>query len=100
MCLILQRICGTSAGAMNAGIAVYGYHKNGNQGAIDLLTEFWKRLSAEFFILLFNPALIDKMLSAGNMDFSPGYNVLTVMSNFLSPYQWNPLDINPLKDIY
>lgn len=92
-------ICGTSAGAMNAGIAVYGYHKNGNQGAIDLLTEFWKRLSAEFIYSPIQPSLIDKMLSAGNMNFSPGYNAFSIISNFLSPYQWNPLSINPLKDI-
>ncbi len=91
-------ICGTSAGAINAGIAVSGYHKNGNQGAIDLLTKFWEKLSAESQFSPVQPSFIDKMLSAGNMEFSPGYNMFNLMSNFLSPYQWNLLDTNPLRD--
>ena len=92
-------ICGTSAGAINAGIAVYGHHKNGNQGAIDLLKKFWEKLSAESLYSPVQPTQIDKMLSPGNMEFSPGYNLFNLMSNFLSPYQWNVLDANPLRDI-
>jgi NTE family protein len=95
----ITAICGTSAGAINAGIAVYGYHKGGNKGAIELLNEFWERLSAEALTSPLQPSLLDKVLSAGNMDFSPGYNMANLMSNYLSPYQWNPFDINPLKDI-
>jgi len=95
----ISGICGTSAGAMNAGIAVYGYHQNGNQGAIDLLTAFWKKVSESSAYSPVQPSLVDKMVSAGNMEFSPGYNMFSIMSNFLSPYQWNPLDLNPLKDI-
>jgi NTE family protein len=95
----ISGICGTSAGAINAAIAVYGYHKNGKQGAIDLLSTFWERISIESAYSLVQPSLIDKMLSAGNMEFSPGYNMFNIMSNFLSPSQWNPLNINPLKDI-
>jgi len=92
-------ICGTSAGAINAGIAVYGHYKNGNQGAIDLLKKFWEKLSAESLYSPVQPSPLDKMLSAGDMEFSPGYNLFNLMSNFLSPYQWNILDINPLRDI-
>jgi len=92
-------ICGTSAGAMNAGIAVYGYHLNGNQGAIDLLNAFWKNLSNAFRFSPIQQSPLDKIVSAGNMEFSPGYNMFSLISNYLSPYQWNPLDLNPLKDI-
>lgn len=92
-------ICGTSAGAVNAAIAVYGYQKNGKQGAIDLLEEFWERLSQTTAFYPIQATFIDKMLSEGNMQLSPGYNMFNLMSNFLSPYQWNPLNLNPLKDI-
>jgi len=92
-------ICGTSAGAINAAIAVYGYHKNGKQGAIDLLKKFWERLSTESVFSPIQPSLLDKMFSPGNMEFSPGYNFFNFISNFWSPYQWNWLDLNPLKDI-
>ncbi|MGP8215524.1 MAG: patatin-like phospholipase family protein [Bacteroidia bacterium] len=95
----ISGICGTSAGAINAGIAVYGYHKNGKHGAIDLLKAFWERVSQESIYSPIQPSIIDKMLSAGNMEFSAGYNFFNVMSNFLSPYQWNPLNMNPLRDI-
>ncbi len=92
-------ICGTSAGAINAGIAAYGYHKNGNQGAINLLKEFWERLATASVYSPVQPSQLDKMLSAGDMEFSPGYNLFNLMSTFLSPYQWNVLDTNPLRDI-
>lgn len=92
-------ICGTSAGAINAGIAAYGYHKNGNQGAIDLLKKFWERLATASVYSPVQPSQLDKMLSAGDMKFSPGYNLFNLMSSFLSPYQWNILDTNPLRDI-
>ncbi|MEO7087533.1 MAG: patatin-like phospholipase family protein [Bacteroidia bacterium] len=95
----IKGMCGTSAGAINAGIAVYGYHKNGNQGAIDLLSKFWKRLSKESAFSPVQPTLLDKMVSAGNMEYSLGYNMFNFMSSYLSPAQWNPFDINPLKDI-
>src|SRR6185437_10092292 len=73
-------ICGTSAGAINAGIAVYGHYKNGNQGAIDLLKKFWEKLSAESLYSPVQPSPLDKMLSAGDMEFSPGYNLFNLMS--------------------
>jgi NTE family protein len=92
-------ICGTSAGAVNAAVAVYGFKKNGNKGAIELLETFWKRVSLESVFSPVQPTLIDKMLSPGNMVYSPGYNLFMIMSGFLSPYQWNPTDINPLRDI-
>jgi NTE family protein len=95
----ISGICGTSAGAINAGIAVYGYHKNGTQGAIDLLKDFWERVSQESDYSPIQASLIDKMLSAGNMEYSPVYNMFNIMSRFLSPYQWNPLNMNPLRDI-
>jgi len=33
------------------------------------------------------------------VEFSLGYNMFNLMSNYLSPYQWNPLDINPLRHV-
>ncbi len=95
----ITAICGTSAGAINAGLAVYGHQKNGNEGAIEVLGAFWKRLSKESAFFPIQPSMIDKMFSAGNMEFSPGYNMFNLVSNYLSPYQWNFLDVNPLKDI-
>lgn len=95
----IRGICGTSAGAMNAAMAVYGFQKNGNQGAIDLLKAFWTRVSLESALYPLQPSYLDNMLSSGSIKLSFGYNAFTYISNFLSPYQWNPCNINPLKKI-
>lgn len=95
----IQGICGTSAGAMNAAMAVYGFQKNGAKGAIDLLKEFWTRISAAAALNPIQASPLDKILSPGSMQLSFGYNMFNWMSNFLSPYQWNPLNANPLKNI-
>ncbi|HET8963974.1 MAG TPA: patatin-like phospholipase family protein [Chitinophagales bacterium] len=92
-------ICGTSAGAMNAAMAAYGYHKNGNQGAIDLLKKFWYTVSTNFLFSPIQASVYDKFMSPGSMAFSWAYNAFNIASTFLSPYQWNPLNINPLKSI-
>src|SRR6201997_2197672 len=95
----IRGICGTSAGAMNAAMAIHGFQKNGKLGAIDLLKTFWTRVSLESTLNPIQPSLLDNIVSPGSMELSFGYNVFTYMSNFLSPYQWNPFNINPLKNI-
>ena len=95
----ITAICGTSAGAVNACIAVDGYQKGGNKGAIEQLNIFWEKLAAATAFWPVQPSLIDKMVSGGNMEFSPGYNVFSLVSNFFSPYQWNPFDLNLLRDL-
>jgi NTE family protein len=97
--LDITGLCGTSAGALNAAIVAAGMLQNGSRGAIDLLTKFWTRISSEATFSPLQPTWLDKALSAGNMNFSPAYNLFYTLSNYLSPYQWNPLDINPLRGI-
>ncbi|MEQ1732884.1 MAG: patatin-like phospholipase family protein [Bacteroidia bacterium] len=97
--LDVRGMCGTSAGAMNAAITVYGMHKNGNKGAIDLLEQFWKRVSDASKYSIMQPSWLDNALYPGGMDFSPGYQFFNMFTNILSPYQFNPSDVNPLRDI-
>ena len=90
---------GTSAGAMNSTIATYGLMKGGNEGAIKLLEEFWLKISKSASMSPMQPTWIDSMLHPGDMYFSPGYHFFNLMSNMMSPYEFNPLDINPMRDI-
>lgn len=92
-------ICGTSAGAMNGTILAYGLHKGGKAEALRLLEEFWKRVSAlnNFFGL--QPGLYDRILGGGNMDYSPSYLAFDFFTQVFSPYQFNPLDVNPLREL-
>lgn len=95
----IKGICGASAGAMNAAITVYGLHKNGNQGAIDLLEKFWKRVAKSTEHTSMQPSWLDNALYPGGMEFSPGYHMFNMFTNVFSPYQFNPMDVNPLRDI-
>ncbi len=92
-------LCGTSAGAMNATMVAAGLQKNGRQGAIDLLNEFWHKVSQQQLYSFLQPSLLDKMDGNGSMDKSPAFHWFEALTNVMSPYQFNPLNINPLRAI-
>lgn len=97
--LDIRGICGTSAGAMNAALTVYGLNVNGNQGAIDTLEKFWKAVGKNAAMSPLQPSWLDHALYPGGLEFSVGYHFFNMFTNTLSPYQFNPLDVNPLRDL-
>ncbi len=95
----IESISGTSAGAMNAIVAAEGMVEGGRVQARAQLTRFWKAVAdalaqgsalsnpwAGFF-----PTWINEM--------NPALTALQAFANKASPYQFNPLDYNPLRDI-
>lgn len=96
--LVADAMCGTSAGAVNAVVVAYGLHLGGPQKAKELLEELWRRiaLSGSF---LFKPSLFDKAYSNGDIYNSPGYMMFNAITQVLSPYNFNPFNYNPLRDI-
>ncbi|GIV43020.1 MAG: alpha/beta hydrolase [Bacteroidia bacterium] len=92
-------VVGTSAGAMNASCLAYGLNSGGPEKAKEILATFWKKISQKSKYSLLQPSFLDLMMHKGDMDFSPGYNLFTMMTHLFSPYQLNPLNINPLKDV-
>jgi NTE family protein len=97
--LEIDGICGTSAGAMNGVCTIYGLNKGGKNLAKHTLVKFWHKISEAGKLSLLQPTWIDKMVSKGNMDFSPTYKFFSMTSENLSPSQFNPLGINPLEKI-
>jgi len=97
--LKLDGFVGTSAGAMNATVLAYGLHVGGNEKARELLEKFWKTVSDYGHFSILQPTWLDKLHGKGNMDFSPGLIFTELISSFLSPYQLNPMDQNPLREI-
>jgi NTE family protein len=95
----IDGICGTSAGAMNGVCAIYGLNKGGKNLAKHLLVKFWHRVSETGKNSVLQPSLIDKMMSKGNMDYSPGYRFFSMTAENLAPSQFNPLGFNPLEKI-
>jgi NTE family protein len=98
--LDIQGISGTSAGAMNACALADGLH-DGRDGAKAAIERFWRRIS-DVGTAAFNPyqsTPFHSLNRAWNMDWSPASIWLDVMAQFVSPYQLNPLDSNPLRDL-
>jgi len=95
----IDGISGTSAGAMNAVVLADGLSRGGPEAAREGLALFWKRVSeaARFSPVQRTP--LDRLLGRWTLDFSPGYRALDLFSRLVSPYEFNPLDLNPLRDI-
>jgi NTE family protein len=96
--LEIEAISGTSAGAMNAVVAADGMMKNGRDGAREALGTFWKSVSQSALHSPYKRTFYDVMVGNWNLDHSPGYLFSDLLSRVASPYELNPLNINPLKD--
>jgi len=92
-------VSGTSAGAVNGACLIYGLTQGGNEAARGVLSEFWRKNSESQQHSPLQPTILDKMLSNGNIDFNPFFLFFSMISKSFSPYQWNPLMKNHLKDL-
>lgn len=97
--LDIEGISGASAGAVNAVVLAHGYALGGREGARKALNDFWERVSVK---APFNFSGDDTRAA---LDLGSGAEVPVALKMFmslsriLSPYQLNPFDINPLRDI-
>jgi NTE family protein len=96
--IVAEAMCGTSAGAVNAVTCAYGLHIGGPKKAKELMEQLWKKI-AESGSFLFKPGIFDKAYGNGDIHNSPGFMMFNAISQFLSPYNFNPLNYNPLRDI-
>lgn len=97
--LEIEGISGTSAGAMNATLLAYGLALGGADEARAKLNQFWQEIIEFGKFSFLKPSWFDKMVSCGNMDFSPSFLFFDYLAKLFSPYELNPLNINPLRDI-
>ena len=93
-------VVGTSAGAVNAVALASGLARGGNAGARQTLAAIWSAVGA---LSRANPlAKMDRALDA-NPAFRPMFEMQRRFArNFMSmftPYDLNPLDINPMRDL-
>lgn len=96
--LVAEGIVGTSAGAVNAIVTAYGLHIGGKEEARRLLEKLWKKISLTSNPF-YKPSFFDSFFSGGDMYNSPGYLFMSSLTQNFSPYQLNPANINPLKEI-
>jgi len=96
--IVADAMCGTSAGAVNAVVCAYGLHVGGPPKAKELMEELWRKV-ANSGSFLFKPGVMDKYFGNGDIYNSPGYLWFNTISQFMSPYNFNPFNYNPLRDI-
>ncbi|AYH43369.1 patatin-like phospholipase family protein [Azoarcus sp. DN11] len=92
----LEGISGTSAGAMNAVALAQGWTRGGGEGARESLSNFWEAIAGSSPLEL---DLLHSLNPAGNGALPNPLSVMVGMTRLLSPYQFNPLELNPLRDV-
>ncbi|CAM5763928.1 patatin-like phospholipase family protein [Bosea minatitlanensis] len=96
----IEALTGTSAGAMNAVVLAEGWIDGGADGARAKLEAFWRAISVDGKYGGSERSLIDTMLGAwGNNGTPPGMVFFEMFSKVASPYDVNPLNINPLRGV-
>jgi NTE family protein len=96
--LAIEAITGASAGSMNAVVLAEGWAEGGPDGAREQLRRFWKRVSLDGALSPVQQRLFNRFLGYWSPDGSPAHLWLDAWTRTLSPYDTNPLEINPLRD--
>jgi NTE family protein len=95
----IEAISATSAGAMNAVVAAYGLAEGGREGARKTLANFWRRISHAAATGPLQPSVFDRLTGNRALENSPAFLLFDLMSRLFSPYQFNPLNVNPLRTV-
>lgn len=89
----LRAMSGASAGAMNAVVLAHGLAAGGRDGARAALRDFWQALGTR---LPFEWFTVGRREAPG---LAPAAQVALRWSHLLSPYQFNPMGLDPLREI-
>jgi NTE family protein len=94
-----EAITASSAGAMNATVLAYGLSEGGPEGARRALANFWRRVAHAAMTGPLQVSPWDRLTHNHGLDSSPAFVVFDLMSRMFSPYQFNPLNWNPLRKV-
>ena len=97
--LAIAAVSGTSAGAINAAILLQGWAKGGPDGARKALADFWNELGTMAVASPIRRTPLDQLQGNWNLDSSPAALWADVIQRTLSPWQRNPLNFDPLRDL-
>jgi NTE family protein len=95
----IEAISGTSAGAMNGVLVAEGLAEGGRERARAQLASFWKSISDEAAGSPLQRNMWDKWFSNWSLDHNPAFAAYDLMTRMVSPYQFNPLNLNALRDL-
>jgi len=93
-------ISGTSAGALNAAVMATGYQRGQRDGARQALSDFWHDVSRSGSIFCPGSASNARAIQGSlQLDRLPGYQWVSSFFRSFSPYEFNPLNLNPLREV-
>ena len=95
----IEGVSGTSAGAVNAVALAAGYLEGGAEGARRKLEIVWRSVSESGCILPVRRNAAATGAPVANSDDSPSYLAMQMLTGIFSPYDFNPLEIDPLRRI-
>ncbi len=97
--VFLDGITATGGGAMQAVVLAEGFRLNGVEGAIAHMERLWRSISLSAALLPLRPNPLVKFLGDVKVDFAPTTMAMDYVTRLFSPYQFNLLDLNPLRGI-
>jgi NTE family protein len=97
--LWIEAISGTSAGAMNAVVAAQGMFEGGAAGARARLASFWRAVSKAARTSPLRRSPLAALTGDWSLKSSPAYVAFDIAARLASPYDVNPLGLNPLRDV-
>ena len=95
----IEGISGASAGAINAIMLADGLARGGPEEAKKRLADFWRAASLGGDLPPLQRAAVERLFSFLPLEGSPIQAWFDALSRYLSPYDLNPLNINPLKEL-
>lgn len=95
----IEGITGASAGAMNAVALAAGFADGDREEARASLRRFWNGVLEEARLSPLRRTPIEAMLNGWGLDTSPAFVMFDLVTRVASPYDFNPFNLNPLKDL-
>lgn len=102
----IEGISGTSAGSMNAVVYAWGWYSGGRDGAREALARYWESVShlggsgPRSIAGFWEPFMFGRTgLHSAAAGRAPAFESFRLLSSAISPYQFNPFNFHPLRDL-
>jgi NTE family protein len=97
--IVLEGISAASAGAINAAVLACGLAEGGRHRAKRALVKLWRRIAHLSSLTPLQPSLADRLSGSHSLDASPAFMLFDLVTRLFSPYQFNPFNYNPLRQV-
>lgn len=95
----LEAISGTSAGAINSVVLVDGFMRAGRDGAREALHNLWEQIAKMGAFSPIQRSPLDIWQGNFSLDHNPAYLFFDMLTRMASPYDLNPSNVNPMRDL-